>query len=139
MTAAGEGAVVVPFLLAPAFHAREDVPAGSGGAAVAEVLVPHGVPDVRVIQALASRLAETGATYDAVVLAAVGSRDPAHAATVSRVAVAAAAGRLGVPVVPAYATASPTLEDAVPPLSDTRHSASPSPRSSSRLASCMTR
>ena len=106
------GSVVVPFLLAPAFHAREDVPAGAGGAAVAEVLVPEGEPDVRLIQALASRLAETGAAYDAVVLAAVGSRDPAHAATVSRVAVTLAE-RLGVPVEPAYATASPTLAEAL--------------------------
>ena len=109
---AGEHAVVVPFLLAPAFHAREDVPAGASGAPVADVLVPDGAVDVRLVRALASRLAETGAGFDAVVLTAVGSRDPAHAATVSRVAVALG-GRLGVPVVAAYTTATPTLGEAV--------------------------
>jgi sirohydrochlorin ferrochelatase len=109
---AGAGAVVVPFLLAPAFHARQDVPAGSGAARVADVLVPEGEPDARLVQALTDRLAEPGGGYDAVVLAAVGSRDPAHAAAVQRVA-SALATSLNVHVEPAYATAGPALGDAV--------------------------
>ena len=117
---AGDGAVVVPFLLAPAFHAREDVPAGSNGARVAQVLVPDGEPDVRLVRALATRLAETGCAYDAVVVAAVGSHDPAHAASVQRMA-AALATSLGVPVEAAYATASPSLEESVSSLGQPAH------------------
>jgi sirohydrochlorin ferrochelatase len=120
VTGAGAGAVVVPFLLAPAFHAREDVPAGAGTARVADVLAPDGVPDPRLVRALAGRLAAAGGDPDAVVLAAVGSRDPAHAASVQRVA-AALADLLGVPVEPAYATASPALGEAVSRLGRPAH------------------
>jgi uroporphyrin-III C-methyltransferase / precorrin-2 dehydrogenase / sirohydrochlorin ferrochelatase len=113
------GAVVVPFLLAPAFHAREDVPAGAGAAPVAEVLVPDpATPDARLVDALVDRLTEAGrGPTDALVLAAVGSRDPAHAAVVTGVA-AALRERLGVPVGTAYATTGPSVSDAVAALRD---------------------
>jgi uroporphyrin-III C-methyltransferase/precorrin-2 dehydrogenase/sirohydrochlorin ferrochelatase len=113
VAAAGPGAVVVPFLLAPAFHARVDVPAGAGVASVSDVLVPDRAPEPRVLDALVDRLTETGsARSDGVVLAAVGSRDPAHAAVVEGVA-AALSARLGMPVRAAYATAAPGVTDAV--------------------------
>ena len=75
----------MPLLLAPAFHARQDVPAGAGGARSPRSWSRTARPTAAV-RALASRLAESDSGFDAVVLAAAGSRDPAHAATVSRVA-----------------------------------------------------
>jgi uroporphyrin-III C-methyltransferase / precorrin-2 dehydrogenase / sirohydrochlorin ferrochelatase len=111
---AGPDAVVVPLLLAPAFHARVDVPAGAGRAVVSDVLVPDAAaPDALLVDALADRLAEAGGRQvKGVVLAAVGSPDPAHAAVAEGVA-AALAERLGVPVATGYATAVPSVADAV--------------------------
>ena len=123
--AAGHDAVVVPFLLASGFHARSDVPAAAGELQVADVLVPDAsAPDERVVTALVDRLAEAGGqAAEAVVLAAVGSRDPGHA-EVSEGVAAALAERLGVPVVVGYATASPSVSTAVDNLRTTGITAS---------------
>jgi uroporphyrin-III C-methyltransferase/precorrin-2 dehydrogenase/sirohydrochlorin ferrochelatase len=112
--AAGRDAVVVPLLFARGFHARTDVPAGSGELPVADVLVPDpAAPDERLLTALVDRLTEVGGQPPAgVVLAAVGSRDPAHGEVCEGVA-AALSERLGVPVVCAYATLPASMATAV--------------------------
>ena len=109
---------VVPLLLTAAYHNRVDIPAAVDGVdatvAVADVLGPVGglVPGA-LLAGLHRRLAETGARYDAVVLAAAGTRDRAALSTVERSALALGA-RLGVPGAAAYASASPpTAGDAV--------------------------
>ncbi|MGH3738113.1 MAG: sirohydrochlorin chelatase, partial [Micromonosporaceae bacterium] len=74
--------VAVPLLLTAAYHSRVDVPAVLAGAPPslrirrAEVLGP----DPRLVDGLMRRLGPTG--FDALVLAAAGSSDPAAVATV---------------------------------------------------------
>ena len=110
-------AVVVPLLLAAAFHAGVDIPAaieGAGGGAVqADVLGP----DPLLLDALERRLAEAGVRpgdlSTAVVLAAAGSTDEAAVAGIRGLARdwAARSGRI---VEAAFASAAePTVEDAV--------------------------
>jgi len=112
--AADPDTVVVPLLLAPAFHARVDVPAGAGTARVAAVLAP----DRRLLTALDERLAdvlavcEAGIVPDGLVLAAAGSTDVAADLLVREVAAAwGDSNRL--PVEVAYASAEPSVADAV--------------------------
>jgi sirohydrochlorin ferrochelatase len=106
--------VVVPLLLAPAFHARVDVPAGAATARVAEVLAP----DARLLDALDERLAavlaecEAGIVPEGLVLAAAGSTDPAADRLVRQVA-ETWGGRNRLPVEVAYASAAPSVGDAV--------------------------
>jgi sirohydrochlorin ferrochelatase len=127
LSAAGHRrAVLVPLLLTAAFHGRVDVPGAVAAARadgvrltvdVTEVLGPR---DRRVdrwlLQALRRRLTEPsaqsraagsspGGGFDAVVLAAAGTRDPGARAGVDRVAGALGAS-LGVPGVAAYASAA---------------------------------
>ncbi|MER6630106.1 CbiX/SirB N-terminal domain-containing protein [Streptomyces sp. NPDC000987] len=118
----GSAAVCVPLLLGRGHHVKRDIPATAAaapaGARVAAALGPHPL----LAEVLHDRLAEAGwrAPTDAadrrsraVVLAAAGSRDPESAADTGRTARLLAA-RLGVPVVPAYASAAaPTVADAV--------------------------
>lgn len=119
----GTGEVVlVPLLLGRGHHVKRDIPgtaAGSGvHARVAGALGPHPM----LAQALHSRLVEAGwrtpvdeaaRRESAVVLAAAGSRDPESKVDTGRTA-QLLADRLGVPVVPAYASAAaPTVPDAV--------------------------
>ena len=115
---AGEGhrsATVVPLLLTAAYHGRVDLPAVLDRArtdglqlpvAVTDVLGPVGglVPQT-LLAALRRRLTETGASFDAVVLAAAGTRDSVARCTVEQTARALGA-RLGVPCAAAYAAAS---------------------------------
>ncbi|HYN96046.1 MAG TPA: CbiX/SirB N-terminal domain-containing protein [Pilimelia sp.] len=109
-------ATVVPLLLTAAFHTRVDVPAVLAEARAAGLRLPVLVSDALgpvgdavpplLVAGLRRRLAESGAVYDAVVVAAAGTRDSAARATV--VAAAAALGAaLGVPCEVAYASAAP--------------------------------
>nr|WP_281895060.1 CbiX/SirB N-terminal domain-containing protein [Phytohabitans aurantiacus] len=124
LEAAGhERVTLVPLLLTAAYHGRVDVPdvvraARASGlrvpVAVTEVLGPTGddVPEW-LLAGLARRLAEAGSGFDAVVVAAAGTRDAVARETVVRAADALGA-RLGVPATVAYASAAaPTGAEAV--------------------------
>ncbi|MFI8227737.1 sirohydrochlorin chelatase [Streptomyces sp. NPDC085900] len=118
----GREAVLVPLLLSRGYHIKRDIPemaaASDVHARVADALGPHPL----LVDALYARLVEAGwrARMDegtrrasAVVLAAAGSRDPESKVDTGRTA-ELLAERLGVPVVPAYATtAAPTVPDAI--------------------------
>ena len=109
---------VVPLLLTAAYHRKVDVPA-----VVAKASVPVTVTDIvgpvagrvpaALLDGLHRRLAETGTPFDAVVLAAAGTRDRAARATVE-LSARALGHRLRVPCLAAYASASaPTPGEAV--------------------------
>ncbi|MFF6782577.1 CbiX/SirB N-terminal domain-containing protein [Streptomyces sp. NPDC012510] len=115
-------AVLVPLLLSRGYHVKRDIPEMVAEAGVrARVAAPLG-PHPLLAEALHARLVEAGwstrmddATRrtSAVVLAAAGSRDPESKVDTGRTARLLAA-RLGVPVVPAYATtAAPNVPDAL--------------------------
>jgi sirohydrochlorin ferrochelatase len=110
-------AVLVPLLLSRGYHVRQDIPAALTAApwvhgTVAAPLGPHPL----LAEALHDRLLAAGwarTPGSGVVLAAAGSRDPAAARDTARTARLLAA-RLGVPVLPGYASAAtPTVPDAV--------------------------
>ncbi|MGC9668894.1 sirohydrochlorin chelatase [Planosporangium sp. 12N6] len=116
-------ATVVPLLLTSAYHGRVDIPAVLAKARADGVDLTVTLTDVvgpvagqvprPLLAGLRRRLADTGAAFDAVVLAAAGTRDRAALATVELTA-RALGGRLGVPCLPAYASASaPTAGEAV--------------------------
>ncbi|NEC89274.1 sirohydrochlorin chelatase [Streptomyces sp. SID12501] len=124
-TLAGLGtaeAVLVPLLLSRGYHVKQDIPemaaAASARTRVAAPLGPHPL----LVETLYARLVEAGwrtrmtdeqRRTSAVVLAAAGSRDPDSDVDTRRTA-QLLAERLGVPVVPAYATtAAPTVPAAV--------------------------
>ncbi|MGP2438686.1 sirohydrochlorin chelatase [Streptomyces sp. JW3] len=117
-------AVLVPLLLSRGYHVKRDIPETAAAfpvrARVARPLGPHPL----LVDALHARLTEAGwhgGRGDAVVLAAAGSRDPASAADTGRTARLLAA-RLGVPVLPAYAsTATPTVPAALASLTADGH------------------
>ncbi|MFF9309305.1 sirohydrochlorin chelatase [Streptomyces sp. NPDC014748] len=120
-------AVLVPLLFSPGHHVKHDIPETAANAPVrARVAAPLG-PHPLLVDALCARLAEAGwrtprdeATrrVSAVVLAAAGSRDPDSAAGTRRTA-RLLAERVGVPVVPAYASAAaPTVEAAARALAE---------------------
>lgn len=127
LTALGDGAaVLVPLLLSRGHHVKRDIPemaaASPARTRVAGPLGPHSL----LVDALQARLTEAGwpthpGPEHAVVLASAGSRDPESRADTARTA-AALAARLGVPVVPAYASAAaPTVPEAVRALTDRGH------------------
>lgn len=124
LQAAGhEAATVVPLLLTKAYHGRVDVPAVLDQAradglrtavTLTDVLGPVGgqVP-ASLLAGLRRRLAALEVEYDALVLAAAGTRDAVARTTVEEAADALGAS-LGVPCVAAYASASgPTGGEAV--------------------------
>ncbi|MFD7699828.1 sirohydrochlorin chelatase [Streptomyces caelestis] len=123
LDAHGTGAaVLVPLLLSRGHHVKRDIPETAAGARLhTRVAAPLG-PHPLLVDALHARLTEAGwrtpadaATRRAsgVVLAAAGSRDPESRIDTGRTA-RMLAERLGVPVVPAYASAAaPTVPDAV--------------------------
>ncbi|CQR64199.1 sirohydrochlorin chelatase [Streptomyces leeuwenhoekii] len=115
-------AVLVPLLLSRGYHVRRDIPEMAAAApARTRVAAPLG-PHPLLAEALHDRLTEAGwhtpgdpaaRRASAVVLAAAGSRDP-DARTDTGHTAALLAERLGVPVVPAYASAAaPTVPEAV--------------------------
>ncbi|MFG3032388.1 sirohydrochlorin chelatase [Streptomyces sp. NPDC048253] len=115
-------AVLVPLLLARGYHVKRDIPEMAAKARVhTRVAAPLG-PHPFLVETLYARLVEAGWRTDltqeerrtsAVVLAAAGSRDPDSAVDTRRTA-RLLARRLGVPVVPAYAsTATPTVPTAL--------------------------
>ncbi|MFD6997912.1 sirohydrochlorin chelatase [Streptomyces mirabilis] len=120
---AADGAVLVPLLLSRGYHVKRDIPEAAAAvpglrARIAAPLGPHPL----LVETLYARLVEAGwrtGMSDAarraggVVLAAAGSRDP-ESITDTRRTAQLLAERLGVPVVPAYASAAaPTVAAAV--------------------------
>ncbi|MFJ1603967.1 sirohydrochlorin chelatase [Streptomyces sp. NPDC088253] len=118
-----DGAVLVPLLLSRGYHVKRDIPEAAAAvpglrARIAAPLGPHPL----LVETLYARLVEAGwrtGMSDAarraagVVLAAAGSRDPESVIDTRRTA-QLLAERLGVPVVPAYASAAaPTVSAAV--------------------------
>ncbi|MGP4045153.1 sirohydrochlorin chelatase [Streptomyces sp. 2A115] len=115
-------AVLVPLLLSRGYHVKQDIPeaaaASSAHTRVASPLGPHPL----LVETLYERLVEAGwrtprgdadRRASGVVLAAAGSRDPDAAVDTRRTA-QLLAERLGVPVVPAYASAAaPTVPHAL--------------------------
>ncbi|MFE9094063.1 sirohydrochlorin chelatase [Streptomyces sp. NPDC007264] len=127
----GDGrAVLVPLLLGRGHHVKRDIPEAAAAArADTSVAAPLG-PHPLLVDTLHDRLVEAGwrtrpgevrHRADAVVLAAAGSRDPDSALDTRRTA-RLLAERLGVPVLPAYASAAaPTVADAVRALTARGH------------------
>ncbi|MER6694518.1 sirohydrochlorin chelatase [Streptomyces minutiscleroticus] len=115
-------AVLVPLLLSRGYHVKRDIPGAAAAAAARTRLAAPLGPHPLLVEALHARLTEAGwhagrdeaeRRASGVVLAAAGSRDPEAAADTGRTA-RALAERLGVPVVPAYASAAaPTVPEAV--------------------------
>ncbi|MET9898192.1 sirohydrochlorin chelatase [Streptomyces sp. NPDC006446] len=118
-----QDAVLVPLLLGRGYHVRRDIPETAAAVPglrtrVAAPLGPHPL----LVETLRARLVEAGwrtrmsdsaRRASAVVLASAGSRSPESAADTRRTA-QLLAERLGVPVVPAYASAAtPTVPAAV--------------------------
>ncbi|MER6531688.1 sirohydrochlorin chelatase [Streptomyces sp. NPDC001508] len=123
----GAPAVLVPLLLSRGHHVKRDIPEAVAAAAPhARVAAPLG-PHPLLVDTLCARLIEAGwriRTTEAarrgsgIVLAAAGSRDADSAADTRRTA-RLLADRLGVPVVPAYASAAtPTVPAALRALAD---------------------
>lgn len=114
-----DDAVVVPAFLTAGYHVTSDLPAAieaSGGRARLAGLIGPGLVD-----AVADRLRQTGRPYDAVVLAAAGSK---RRRALDEVGVAARqlAALVGRPVVAAFVTAAePTVADAVAALRASGH------------------
>lgn len=117
-----DGVVLVPLLLSRGYHIKQDIPEIAAASRVrARFATPLG-PHSLLVDTLQERLVEAGwhtPTTEAerrstgVVLAAAGSRDPDAAVDARRTA-QLLAERLGVPVLPAYASAAaPTVPDAV--------------------------
>ncbi|MFE9681539.1 sirohydrochlorin chelatase [Streptomyces sp. NPDC006285] len=114
-------AVLVPLLLSRGYHVKQDIPeAAAASPARTRIAGPLG-PHPLLVETLYERLAEAGwrtpdeaeRRVSGVVLAAAGSRDPEAGVDTRRTA-AMLADRLGVPVVPAYASAAaPTVPQAV--------------------------
>ncbi|GAA0540946.1 sirohydrochlorin chelatase [Paractinoplanes ferrugineus] len=122
--APGSRAVLVPLLLTKAYHGRIDIPAVVEAAVdlpvsvtLAEVLGPQPGPlppgsapvPAALLDGLVQRL--PAGRFDAVVLAAAGTRNSAARVTVEWVADALSA-RLGLPCAVAYASAAPPLPGA---------------------------
>ncbi|MFD5710413.1 sirohydrochlorin chelatase [Streptomyces pharetrae] len=115
-------AVLVPLLLSRGYHVKQDIPEMAAAAPTRTRLAAPLGPHPLLAATLHTRLTEAGwrtpATEaerraTAVILAAAGSRDPDSATDTGRTA-ALLAARLGVPVVPAYASAAtPTVDAAV--------------------------
>ncbi|WP_416962407.1 sirohydrochlorin chelatase [Streptomyces sp. Agncl-13] len=123
-------AVLVPLLLARGYHVKQDIPEMAAEAeARTRVATPLG-PHPLLVETLYDRLVEAGwrtrmddgtRRASAVVLAAAGSRDPDSRLDTTRTANLLAA-RLGVPVIPAYASAAtPTVPEAIRALTARGH------------------
>ncbi|MFI7337969.1 sirohydrochlorin chelatase [Streptomyces sp. NPDC050085] len=111
----GGRAVLVPLLLSRGYHVKQDIPRAAEAAShlLTRVAAPLG-PHPLLVDVLHDRLREAGwpahlseraRRRSGVILAAAGSRDPESTAD-TRATAALLARRLGVPVVPAYASAA---------------------------------
>ncbi|MFC8090982.1 sirohydrochlorin chelatase [Streptomyces sp. NPDC057301] len=115
-------AILVPLLLSRGYHVKRDIPEMAAEADVHARVAPALGPHPLLVEALYARLVEAGwrnrmdeptRRASAVVLAAAGSRDPDSKVDTAHTA-HLLANRLGVPVIPAYATtAAPTVPDAI--------------------------
>jgi len=111
-------AILVPLLLSRGYHVKRDIPEMAAETEVRARVAPALGPHPLLVEALHARLVEAGweespRVGSAVVLAAAGSRDPESKVDMARMA-SLLSTRLGVPVVPAYATtAAPTIPAAV--------------------------
>ncbi|WP_225096891.1 sirohydrochlorin chelatase [Streptomyces sp. CoH27] len=115
-------AVLVPLLLSRGYHVKQDIPEMAATARVRARVAPPLGPHSLLAEALHDRLLEAGwptapdaaeRRDSAVILAAAGSRDP-DSATDTRRTARLLATRLGVPVLPAYASAAtPTVPTAL--------------------------
>ncbi|MBB5871789.1 sirohydrochlorin ferrochelatase [Allocatelliglobosispora scoriae] len=115
--AGGPAPVVVPLLLTKAFHGRVDLPAQVADFDVT-ITDTLGEPSEPLLRALSRRLVAATDSFDAVVLAAAGTRVVEARGTVTDVA-AALALRSGCPVEVAWASAAgPTGAEAVAALRD---------------------
>ncbi|KPI15721.1 cobalamin (vitamin B12) biosynthesis CbiX protein [Actinobacteria bacterium OK074] len=114
--------VLVPLLFSRGYHVKKDIPEAAAAAGPhARVAAPLG-PHPLLVEALHTRLVEAGwrdpsteseRRTTAVILAAAGSSDPDSAVDTHHTARLLAA-RLGVPVLPAYASAAtPTVPEAI--------------------------
>ncbi|MBV7697746.1 sirohydrochlorin chelatase [Streptomyces sp. TRM70350] len=129
-----EEAILVPLLLSRGYHIKQDIPEMAAAArAHTRVAAPLG-PHPLLVETLYTRLVESGwrrptteseRRSTAVILAAAGSRDPDASIDTGHTATLLST-RLGVPVLPAYASAAtPTVPEAVRILrSDGRHNIS---------------
>ncbi|WP_254406400.1 sirohydrochlorin chelatase [Streptomyces sp. AC627_RSS907] len=122
----GREVILVPLLLSRGHHVKRDLPEMAAAAPVrARLAAPLG-PHPLLVDALHDRLAEAGwpargSRGGAVVLASAGSRDPDSRADTGRTATVLS-GRLGVPVLPAFASAAaPTVPEAVRALAARGH------------------
>lgn len=115
-------AVLVPLLLARGYHVKQDIPEMAANAPARTRVAPPLGPHPLLVETLYDRLVEAGwrtrmddltRRSSAVVLAAAGSRDPDSKLDTNHTA-QLLADRLGVPVIPAYASAAaPTVQAAV--------------------------
>ncbi|MFF6977355.1 sirohydrochlorin chelatase [Streptomyces sp. NPDC008343] len=115
-------AILVPLLLSRGYHVKRDIPEMAAEADVHARVAPALGPHPLLVEALYARLVEAGwrnrmddptRRASAVVLAAAGSRDPDSKVDTAHTA-HLLANRLGVPVIPAYATtATPTVPAAI--------------------------
>ncbi|MFI8874698.1 sirohydrochlorin chelatase [Streptomyces sp. NPDC055243] len=123
LAAATGSAVLVPLLLGRGYHVKHDIPEAAAAAPhldtrVAAPLGPHpllvdALHERLVDAGWPDRLGRAGRRTAGVVLAAAGSRDP-HSATDTRRTADLLAQRLGVPVVPAYASTTAASVLSVP-------------------------
>lgn len=115
-------AVLVPLLLARGYHVKRDIPEMAAEAQARARVAPPLGPHPLLVETLYDRLVEAGwrtrgdeqsRRGSAVVLAAAGSRDPESKLDTNHTA-QLLADRLGVPVIPAYASAAtPTVAAAI--------------------------
>jgi sirohydrochlorin ferrochelatase len=123
LTALGDReTILVPLLLSRGYHVKRDIPEMAAETRVRARVAPALGPHPLLVEALYARLVEAGwrtrmnegtRRQSAVILAAAGSRDPESKVDTGRTA-QLLSDRLGVPVVPAYATtAAPTVPDAI--------------------------
>lgn len=113
----GDDAIVVPFLLASAYHARIDIPGMIEESGAAVRVAPTLGEDRRLVQVLGERLTSAGASrFDpqlGVVAVAVGSSDAAANAGTARVADRLSRGTRWAGVEMAFATMAGSVPQAV--------------------------
>ncbi|OBH17515.1 sirohydrochlorin chelatase [Mycolicibacter terrae] len=109
--------IVVPFLLASAYHARIDIPGVIAQCGAAVQVAPTLGEDDRLVQVLGERLTAAGASrFDpelGVVVVAVGSSHAAANARTARVATPLSRGTRWAGVEVAFATQGPSVPEAV--------------------------